>query len=110
MRNSHSRTIIWFGSFFDCSAPPQKKRDLSEIAGWVGPTKKGMGVFGHCLGAWAELSKDWLPTDRRPLRSTSTLTAHFLYLCLPAACSSYESEIEQWGGYNSESTITVISF
>ena len=26
------------------------KKDLSEIAGWVGPTKKGMGVFGHCLG------------------------------------------------------------
>ena len=22
------------------------KKDLSEIAGWVGPTKKGMGVFG----------------------------------------------------------------
>ena len=26
------------------------KKDLSEIPGWVGPTKKGMGVFGHCLG------------------------------------------------------------
>jgi len=28
------------------------KKDLSEIAGWVGLTnqaKKGMGVFGHCL-------------------------------------------------------------
>ncbi|KAK5834800.1 hypothetical protein PVK06_010476 [Gossypium arboreum] len=25
------------------------KKDLSEISGWVGPTKKGMGVFGHCL-------------------------------------------------------------
>lgn len=60
MRNSHSRTIILFGSFFDCSAPHPKKerlvlalkmkKDLSEIAGWVGPTKKGMGVFGHCLG------------------------------------------------------------
>jgi hypothetical protein len=23
------------------------KKDLSEMAGWVGPTKKGMGVFGH---------------------------------------------------------------
>ena len=23
------------------------KKDLSEIAGWVGPTKKGMGVFGR---------------------------------------------------------------
>ena len=22
------------------------QKDLSEIAGWVGPTKKGMGVFG----------------------------------------------------------------
>jgi len=28
----------------------QMKKDLSEIAGWVGPTKKGMGVVGHCLG------------------------------------------------------------
>ena len=28
MRNSHSRTIIWFGSFFDCSAPPKKKERL----------------------------------------------------------------------------------
>jgi hypothetical protein len=25
------------------------KKDLSEIAGWLGPTKKGMGVFGHCF-------------------------------------------------------------
>jgi len=23
------------------------KKDLSEIAGWVGPTKKEMGVFGR---------------------------------------------------------------
>ena len=59
MRNSRSRTIIWFASFFDCSAPPQNQERLvlalliqedREIAGWVGPTKKGMGVFGHCLG------------------------------------------------------------
>jgi hypothetical protein len=26
------------------------KKDLSEIAGWVGPTKKGMGVERRCLG------------------------------------------------------------
>lgn len=25
------------------------KKDLSEIAGWVGPTKKGMGVFGRVI-------------------------------------------------------------
>jgi len=35
------------------------KKDLSEIAGWLGPTKKGMGVFG-----WADLSKDWLPSKK----------------------------------------------
>nr|KUM46545.1 hypothetical protein ABT39_MTgene1647 [Picea glauca]QHR87924.1 hypothetical protein Q903MT_gene1936 [Picea sitchensis] len=29
---------------------------------------------------------------------------------LSAACSSYESEIEQWGGYNSESAITVVYY
>ncbi|PHT96791.1 hypothetical protein BC332_31377 [Capsicum chinense] len=28
------------------------KKDLSEIAGWVGPTKKGMGLLGI---AWVEL-------------------------------------------------------
>ena len=28
------------------------QKDLSEIAGWVGPTKKGMGLLGL---AWAEL-------------------------------------------------------
>ena len=48
---------ILFGSFFDCSAPHPKKerlvlalkmkKDLSEIAGWVGPTKKDMGLVGH---------------------------------------------------------------
>jgi len=27
------------------------QKDLSEIAGWVGPTKKGMGLLGI---AWAE--------------------------------------------------------
>ncbi|KAI3488668.1 hypothetical protein L1887_47282 [Cichorium endivia] len=26
------------------------RKDLSEIASWLGPTKKGMGLFGHCLG------------------------------------------------------------
>lgn len=26
------------------SSPNSVKKDLSEIAGWVGPTKKGMGV------------------------------------------------------------------
>jgi hypothetical protein len=47
------------------------KKDLSEITGWVGPTKKGMGVFGHknCLGrvfyGYIERS----------------LTSHFLYIC-----------------------------
>lgn len=28
----------------------KRKKDLSEITGWVGPTFKGMGVLGHCLG------------------------------------------------------------
>ena len=23
------------------------RKDLSEIASWLGPTKKGMGLFGH---------------------------------------------------------------
>jgi hypothetical protein len=49
VRNRHSRTIIFFGSFFDCSAPPKKKRDFfnKEDGNRLGPTKKGMGVFGH---------------------------------------------------------------
>ncbi|THG01415.1 hypothetical protein TEA_020193 [Camellia sinensis var. sinensis] len=42
--------------------------------------------------AWAELSKDWLP--RKILHFTLSI---YLSL-LSAPCSSYESEIEQWGG------------
>ena len=41
VRKSHSRTIIWFGSFFDCSAPPKKKGDLSKIAGWLNQERHG---------------------------------------------------------------------
>lgn len=26
------------------------RKDLSEIASWLGPTKKGMGLFGHFRG------------------------------------------------------------
>ena len=86
--NSHSRTIISFGSFFDCSAPPKKKGDLfllsqfrkTEIAGWVGFTKPSQERHGSLWAllelsqAWIELSKDWLPKKER------SLTAHFLYL------------------------------
>jgi hypothetical protein len=37
--NENKESLIFF-----CSASCSKQKDLSEIAGWVGPTKKGMGV------------------------------------------------------------------
>jgi len=56
------------------------KKDLSEIAGWVGFTKPSQERHGSLWAllelsqAWIELSKDWLPKKER------SLTAHFLYL------------------------------
>ena len=49
VRNSHSRTIIWSVSFFDCSAPPKKWRDLfllfqlrkTDFAGWSNQERHG---------------------------------------------------------------------
>lgn len=36
------------------------QRDLSEIAGWVGPTKKEMGVPGAPVKDWQIAQVGWL--------------------------------------------------
>jgi len=40
---------LLFSFFYDKknSAPLKQQRDLSEMAGWVYPTKKDMGLFGR---------------------------------------------------------------
>lgn len=86
-------------SIFVLLLAPQMKKDLSEIAGWVGPTKKGMGVeakrlldrsFDH---GWrkAENESSALPIGREELDRVQSrlsvplersLTAHFIEFCI----------------------------
>lgn len=61
--------------FFDCSAPPQKKRDLPKIA-LVQP-RKAWDFLGI---AWVELSKDWLPI-KIPHYTLYTIYI-YIYICL----------------------------
>jgi len=50
------------------------KKDLSEIAGWVGPTKKDMGVWGVAFRFLYDISS-WM---KRSLLNEASLTVQEL--------------------------------
>jgi len=103
VRNSHSRTIIWFGSFFDCSAPPQKKgrlvlalpmkEDENGRLGFSNQERHGMHPFEPCLSGKRSFSylllevwfESWCGT---PLEKSEWITL-FIYDNLGDALSSF---------------------
>ena len=103
VRNSHSRTIILFGSFFDCSAPPQKKgrlvlalpmkEDENGRLGFSNQERHGMHPFEPCLSGKRSFSylllevwfESWCGT---PLEKSEWIPL-FIYDNLGDALSSF---------------------
>ena len=96
MRNSHSRTIICFGSFsLIYPLPPKKERDSSRTKDkntFVGcfPTES-MGEL-ELSQAWIELSQDCFPKKERD----PSLRTFYISVLFSAACYRREN----YGGFS----------
>ena len=106
--------FILFGSFFDCSAPPKQKERLVLAAGWVGPTKKEMGM---AFFNSARSSRNFVWWAQRSSRHSNFLVCNYttIFVTQPrsktrptgAAPTTTYYNIKSNNGYNSNSSCSI---